>query len=325
MNPSLQASFTRLGPLAEAGLFLGTSSWKYPGWLGQLYQEDRYLTRRRFSEAKFERACLAEYAECFRSVCVDASYYRFPTPAYLQSLVAAVPAGFLFTHKVPDAITAKTFPDLPRHGSHAGQPNPHFLDHRLFLSSFLAPLEPHRGHTGLLILEFSHFHPRDFARGRDFLTDLDRFLSRLPTRDWDFAVELRNQSLLRAEYFDVLERHRVGHVYNHWTAMPPSGEQLDIRAPTDLTGACGMRLLLKPGRTYHEAVDSFQPYDRLREERPEARAAAVRFLAGHLAARKPGKGYVYVNNRLEGNALQTLAAILAALDSCQPDPATDRP
>ena len=29
--------------LAREGVFIGTSSWKYPGWLGQLYAEDRYV------------------------------------------------------------------------------------------------------------------------------------------------------------------------------------------------------------------------------------------------------------------------------------------
>ena len=34
-----------LAALAAAGVFLGTSSWKYPGWLGQLYTRDRYVWR----------------------------------------------------------------------------------------------------------------------------------------------------------------------------------------------------------------------------------------------------------------------------------------
>ena len=60
--------------LAADGVFVGTSSWKYPGWLGQLYSEERYLTRGKFSEAKFNRSCLAEYAESFPTVCVDAAF-----------------------------------------------------------------------------------------------------------------------------------------------------------------------------------------------------------------------------------------------------------
>jgi len=302
-----------LSSLAERGIFLGTSSWKYPGWLGQLYDEQRYLTRNKFSNPRFERECLAEYAETFHSVCVDASYYRFPDPKFLDRIHGQVPDGFRFAHKVTDTITIKNFPRLPRHGAHAGKANPYFLDSQIFLKSFLQPLEKYRDKTGLIIFEFSRFYPRDYEHGRDFIDDLDVFLTELPTCDWDFAVELRNESLLRPEYFDTLDRQNVGHVYNHWQRMPPTGEQIDLRPPESLSGPCGMRLLLKPGRAYQDAVDSFQPYDRLQEERPEARQSAARFLRAHLDQSNPRRSAVYVNNRLEGNALQTIAAILEIL------------
>jgi hypothetical protein len=50
----------RLAALAQAGVFLGTSSWKYPGWFGQLYERDRYVWRGRYAASRFERNCLAE-------------------------------------------------------------------------------------------------------------------------------------------------------------------------------------------------------------------------------------------------------------------------
>ncbi len=54
---------TKVQSLAASNVFIGTSSWKYPGWCGQLYEEARYLTRKKFSERKFNDECLAEYAE----------------------------------------------------------------------------------------------------------------------------------------------------------------------------------------------------------------------------------------------------------------------
>jgi hypothetical protein len=36
----------RLADLAGKGVFIGTSSWKYPGWRGMVYDESRYLYRR---------------------------------------------------------------------------------------------------------------------------------------------------------------------------------------------------------------------------------------------------------------------------------------
>ena len=36
--------------LAAKGVFVGTSSWKYPGWCGMLYDEQRYVWRSKFAE-----------------------------------------------------------------------------------------------------------------------------------------------------------------------------------------------------------------------------------------------------------------------------------
>src|SRR5437899_2096003 len=108
-----------LAELARQGVFIGTSSWKYPGWRGQLYDEARYLWRGKFAESRFEKLCLAEYAEVFKTVCVDAAYYRFPDQRFLDQLFPQTPADFLFALKVTDQITVKKFTNLPRFGLRA--------------------------------------------------------------------------------------------------------------------------------------------------------------------------------------------------------------
>jgi uncharacterized protein YecE (DUF72 family) len=70
--------------LAAKGVFIGTSSWNYDGWLGQLYTPARYEYRGKVAKTRFERGCLTEYAEVFKTVCVDAAYYSFPRREYLQ-------------------------------------------------------------------------------------------------------------------------------------------------------------------------------------------------------------------------------------------------
>ncbi|MBI5801486.1 MAG: DUF72 domain-containing protein [Verrucomicrobia bacterium] len=70
----LQSAVQRL---AACNIFIGTSSWKYSGWPGQIYDEQRYHYRGKFAETRFERDCLVEYAEVFKTVCVDAAYYQF--------------------------------------------------------------------------------------------------------------------------------------------------------------------------------------------------------------------------------------------------------
>ncbi len=87
--------------LADAGVFIGTSSWKYQGWLNQLYTPARYEYRGKVATTRFERSCLAEYAEVFKTVCVDAAYYTFPSEKYLDGLVAQVPSDFQFGSRSP--------------------------------------------------------------------------------------------------------------------------------------------------------------------------------------------------------------------------------
>ena len=70
------------------------------------------------------------------------------------------------------------------------------------------------------------------------------------------------------------------------------------------------RFLLKPGRKYEQAVKAFEPYDSIKEENPEARAAGRALIAEGQAAGPKRRTFIYVNNRLEGNAISTIAAML---------------
>lgn len=301
-----------LAALAEDNVYVGTSSWKYPGWRGLLYDEQRYLYRGKVSESRFEKECLEEYADVFRTVCVDAGYYQFPSPQSIRELCRQVPDGFKFSFKVTDQITARTFPKLDRYGERGGQRNPHFLDAELFRSAFLASCEPHHDKIGVLMFEFSHFHPRDFQRGREFMDMLDAFLGKLP-QGWQYGVEVRNPSLLHPDYFAMLRSHGVTHVLNNWTRMPTVAEQ--IRIPDSLTNDefLAARFLLKPGRTFEKAVQMFKPYDGTKEINEEAREVAAKIIRMRRedAKRKKTKpSFLFFNNRLEGNSLYTVNAVL---------------
>ena len=287
MNFELERMRTGVSALSGSGVFVGTSSWKYAGWRGMLYDMARYVYRGKFSEARFERRCLTEYAEVFKTVCVDAAYYKFPGEDYLQGLVSQVSEDFLFGFKVTDAITLKRFPNLPRFGDKAGKSNPEFLNAELFASSFLAPCEPFRKHIGILMFEFSHFHAADYPRGREFVTALDQFLTALP-KGWPYGVEIRNKSFLHPDYFAVLQKHGVTHVFTSWEGMPAIYEQLVIPGSFTTEDRVAARLLLRPGRAYARAVEMFSPYAELRDPYPEARRAGARLMAS--GARPPAKG-----------------------------------
>jgi len=295
----------RLRQLAEDNIFVGTSSWKYEGWLGRLYTPDRYAYRGKVARKRFEKECLAEYAEVFPTVCLDAAFYTFPRTSYLERLAGQVPDRFRFGMKVTEEITVKSFPRLARHGKRGGQENENFLNAELFEKAFLEPCSAIREKVGVLMFEFSTFYPRDFKRGREFVERLDEFLGKLP-RGWQYGVEIRNRNFLESAYFEILERHRVAHVFNSWTRMPGVGEQMDLGGafPTDFFAA---RFLLEPGRGYTDAVEKFSPYEKVQRVVPDARAAL-----GGLAKRRPARpSFLFVNNRLEGNALDTIASSLS--------------
>jgi uncharacterized protein YecE (DUF72 family) len=74
--------------------------------------------------------------------------------------------------------------------------------------------------------------------------------------------------------------------------------------PTDFTVA---RALLRQGRAYEDAVRQFTPYDRVRDENPEARDALRALIRRMREERRAA--YIFVNNRLEGNAPETIRAV----------------
>ena len=292
----------RLGGLARRGIYLGTSSWKYPGWLGQLYRPERYQTRGRFSQKRFNEGCLGEYAEVLPTVCGDFAFYQFPSEATWRRTFEQVPEGFRFSLKVPEEVTVERFADLPRYGPRAGSANPHFMDAAVMRDQLLGRLGPYRDRLGTLIFQFGTLHGPMSEPGR-FVGRLDEMLSTLPTDRYRFAVEVRNRSFLGTDYLACLRSHGVAHCLNSWTRMPSIGEQLRIPGIITAGHAVG-RFLLKPGRSYQQAVDKFAPYERIADPYPEGRDALRELVTCCLAESR--MLFAFVNNRFEGNALETI-------------------
>ena len=294
---------SRLSALAAEGILIGTSSWKYEGWLGQLYTPERYLTRGRISRKKFDESCLAEYGEIFPVVCGDFSFYQFPAPAFWQKLFSSAPPQLRFAFKVPEEVTARQWPSHARYGARGGLRNSTYLDAELFRTSFTDPLLPYDGRVTSLIFEFGAVARPNLD---EFLAGLEPFLKRLPS-EFRYAVEIRNPELLCPEYLALLARHQVAHVLNSWTRMPELGVQQSV--PGVFTSDFFVvRALLRPGRPYEEAVKRFSPYAQVQEPNQSARRT-LRELIGY--ARSSGRrALIFVNNRLEGNAPGTIDAVL---------------
>ena len=75
-------------------VFVGTSGYNYPEWRGSFYPE-------KFSTDKM----LPYYAERFRTVEINYTFYRIPNEKLLANWAAATPENFSFTLKAPRRIT----------------------------------------------------------------------------------------------------------------------------------------------------------------------------------------------------------------------------
>ena len=293
-----------LSPLVR----FGTSTWTYEGWQGQVYLKQ-------YKKTTFARECLGEYCQylyngepLFRTVGNDSTFYRPPTANQLRHYLKQIPEDFEMCFKVWEELTIPSYANQARYGSKAGQLNPRFLDATLFEDLMLTPyrevkFEPH---TGPFLFEFQ----RHGMVTEEFCSRLDTFFSQLP-KDFRYAVEVRNAGLLGPEYRQVLERHGVAHVYNHWSYMPSLAEQHQrigrFTAPFTV-----LRLLTPLKMSYEAAKKRAEPYTKIVGELPEMRKDTVALIQQSVNQARPA--YVLVNNRAEGNGPQTIHGLVDALE-----------
>jgi uncharacterized protein YecE (DUF72 family) len=192
-----------------------------------------------------------------------------------------------------------------RYGPQAGKENEEFLNAGMLKEMFLRPLWPHRNKTALLIFEFGTFSKSALAGPAEFLEHLDPFLAALPPH-FRYAVEVRNPEFLQPDYFDVLRARGVAHVYNAWSRMPELQRQIEIPGSATANFLVS-RALLRQGRPYEEAVARFSPYSEVRDPNPGARDS-LRMLI-RRAREQRSMAFLFVNNRLEGNAPMTIMEV----------------
>ena len=285
-------------------IHFGTSTWTYEGWQGQVYQK-------KYTKTTFARECLGEYCQylhngepCFRTVGNDSTFYRPPTANQLHHYLSQIPEDFEMCLKVWEELTIPTFAKQARYGVKAGQPNPRFLDAKLFNELVLTPyreatLEPH---TGPFLIEFQ----RHGMSGEEFCSRLGTFLGQLP-KEFRYAIEIRNAGLLGPDYRKVLEHHGVAHVYNHWSYMPSLQDQHQRMEERFTAPFTVLRLLTPLEMSYEAAKKQAEPYTKIVEELPEMRRDTIELVK--KAVEEKRKTYVLVNNRRAGNAPLTIQTL----------------
>jgi uncharacterized protein YecE (DUF72 family) len=299
-----------------AGLYLGGSTWSFPGWAGLVYD-------RSYPAPRLARGGLAAYARhpLLRAVGIDRTHYRPLPAAELARYAAAVPQGFLFLVKAHEVCTLARFPDHARYGAERGKPNRLFLDAAYAAAEVVAPYAEGLGAKGgALLFQFAPqaldpppaagaaAMPPALPAGR-FAARLHAFLDALP-RGPRYAVELRNRELLTADYAAALAAAGACHCLNVHPRMP------DVRVQAHLAGIASAplalgRWLLGGGATYEAASKRFAPFNRLAAPDPVARRALAEVARESLAA---GRRFLLtVNNNAEGCAPLSIVALVQEL------------
>ena len=271
-------------------LYLGTSSWSFPGWAGLVYD-------RAASETVLARHGLDAYGRhpLLRTVGVDRTFYR-PIPAEeFRALAEAVPDGFRFVVKADRLLTS---PTDPGEGTIRG-PNPAFLDASKAIDEMVGPMvEGLGGKAGPLLFQFPPIAPNLVGGPGTFVERLHRFLDALPPGP-QYAVELRTPAFLTSEYASALDATRAAHCFTVHPAMPPLEHQMSVvrhfEQPTLV-----VRWMLHAGLQYEVARDRYEPFDRIVDEDADSLGKITVAVLDALIAERAA--FVVVNNKAEGSA-----------------------
>jgi len=289
---------TTLAQSLPPTLRLGTSSWNFPGWRGLVYAANA-------NKAHLSRHGLAAYAQhpLLRTVGIDRTYYAPIAASEFADYAAQVPASFRFL--------VKGFGELLSPRRSDGSPNAHYLDARRFTAECVEPAVQGLGDKlGVLLLQFPPQGNELRAEPDLFAQLLRTFLGGLP-RGVPYAVELRDDALLKEQYVDALQASGAQHGFVVHPRMPQLARQ---RALVPATGPLVLRWMLHPGYGYDEAKERYEPFDRLAEPDADNRSAIADLV--HSAIAQSRAVTVVVNNKAEGCSplgVQELARTIAGL------------
>jgi uncharacterized protein YecE (DUF72 family) len=289
-------------------LRLGTSSWHFPGWAGQVWA-------RSYPEPDLSRHGLAAYARhpLLRCVSLDRAFYRPLDAATYTGLAAQVDEGFRFVVKAPAQLT-DAMQREPGSGK-ALQPNAGFLDPRLALEACLQPAVQGLGERlGALVFQVSPLPARwldDRPGLRERLDALwQAVVPALPPGS-RAALEVRDAELLTPDLAALLRAHGVRYCLGLHDRMPDADMQLPMLRAT-WPGDFVCRWNLQRGQRYAQARDRWAPFDRLCSPDPVTRAGIARVARATLEAGH--RVFVTVNNKAEGSAPASVLELARLLD-----------
>jgi uncharacterized protein YecE (DUF72 family) len=286
-----------------AELRIGTASWKYPSWHGLVYSAPKGIDY------------LVEYATRYDTVEVDQWFWslfgsdrvRLPDPADVASYRAAVPDGFRFSVKVPNAITLTHF--YRKAKSDPLVPNPHFLSHDL-LERFLAAIDPLRDVLGPLMFQFEYLNRQKMPTQAAFEDRFGAFVEGLP-EGYSYALEIRNPNYLNDSLFDLMDRLGLAAVLLQGYYMPSIIDLFESwRERLERASLVVIRLHGPDRRSIESATG--KKWDRIVAPKDDELGGITAMVGGLLHAGVDV--YVNVNNHYEGSAPLTIERLQARLE-----------
>lgn len=186
-----------LGERLPAGIYLGSSSWNFPGWRGVVWSQMSSV------KGLAEKGLTAYSAyPVFRTAGIDRSYYKPLTEETYRHFAEQVPENFRFLVKAPQSVTDSLVRDVRGRGAGV---NTHYLDVNETLETFIDPVVKGLGRKlGVLVFELAALPRERILNLRNAHAAIDEivvFFSRLP-RETDgmplsYGVEMRTAQLCR--------------------------------------------------------------------------------------------------------------------------------
>ena len=305
---------------------LGASSWNFPGWRGIVYG-------RSSGSKALASLGLRAYAQypIFKTVGLDRNFYRPLDAGAFAAFAEQVPQNFRFLVKAPRETTD---PYLRYENGRPHAENPNYLNVTLAQRNFLAPVQAGLGDkAGPLVFQFSPFpHAvlRDVVSRQALVERIGAYFKGLREANiagYTLAAEFRNYELLTPRMMNVMKEYGIRPVLGLHPAMPGVRRQIDalryyetgVRASAKdidndvfdpdwrFSGTVIIRWSLAAHRFYDTAKRDWHPFDVIHAADPVTRA----LLAGVLvrAARSRVEAFMVANNKAEGCAPKTMAAI----------------
>jgi uncharacterized protein YecE (DUF72 family) len=316
----LDESLFQLGRQLPASVYLGTSSWSFPGWQGILYS-------RQYTEAQLARQGLSAYSQhpVLRTVGIDRSFYQPLTAADYARYANQVPEEFRFVVKAPALISDAV---VRRERGAPAESNPHFLDPVAAIDQFVGPaLEGLGKRAGPLVFQLPPLSP-EWTQGDAAAVTIERIgamLAGLPAHVEGtvpvYAVELRNPELLTPRFVRMLRDRGARLCVGIHSRMPPAARQsaaLHVMDASDaegddwrMKGPLVVRWNLASGFRYDEAKNRYAPFDRLIDPDIPTRGALVHLV--HVALRSGQPSFIIANNKAEGSAPLTAIELAKAI------------